>query len=29
MGRLLAEGIDARHVDDEAGISAACSRQLV
>jgi uncharacterized repeat protein (TIGR01451 family) len=29
LGRLLAQGIDARGVDDEAGISAVCSRQLV
>jgi uncharacterized protein (DUF58 family) len=29
LGRLLAEGIDARGVDDETGVSAVCARQLV
>lgn len=28
MGRLIAEGIDVRHVQDEDGISALCSAQL-
>jgi hypothetical protein len=29
MGRLMAEAIDVRHIEDEAGISAVCSQQLV
>ena len=29
LGRLMAEGVEARHVEDEAGISALCSGQLV
>lgn len=29
LGRLLAEGVDARRIEDEAGISALCSAQLV
>lgn len=29
IGRLIAEGLDVRHVDNEAGISQLCSEQLV
>ena len=29
IARLLAEGIDARRVDDEAAVSTLCSGQLV
>lgn len=29
VGRLIAEGVDARHVEDEAGISALCSQTLL
>ena len=28
MGRLIAEGIDVRRVEDEAGVAALCSQQL-
>ncbi len=28
-GRLMAEGIDVRHIDDERGIAGLCSQQLV
>jgi hypothetical protein len=28
-GRLLAEGVEVRHVADEAGIPALCQRQMV
>ena len=29
LGRLIAEGLDVRHVDNEAGISQLCSEQLI
>ena len=29
IGRLIAEGLDVRHVDNEAGISQLCSDQLI
>ena len=29
MGRLMAEGIDVRRVEDEAAVMAVCSQQLV
>jgi uncharacterized protein (DUF58 family) len=29
MGRLLAEGIDVRHVRDEAGLAALCQQQVL
>ena len=29
IGRLMAEGIDVRHIDNEAGISQMCSEQLI
>lgn len=29
IGRLIAEGIDVRHIDDEAGVGQLCSSQLI
>ena len=29
LGRLIAEGLDARHVTSEAGLAALCHQQLV
>jgi hypothetical protein len=29
IGRLIAEGIDVRHIDNEAAISDLCAQQLI
>ncbi len=29
IGRLIAEGLDVRHIDHEAAISQVCSEQLI